>query len=52
MDRETLWVKDFWRVALSAVQNGVMETLVDGSENDVMVDELTPLHYHHCVTNV
>lgn len=40
------------RLAIAAVQDGVLESLVDGRERDVVIQELSELHDHERVASV
>ena len=48
----TLWVNRRGGIAGAAVQDGVVDPLVDGGGGDVVVKELTVLHQHEGVSGV
>jgi hypothetical protein len=41
-----------WRVAVTAIQNGVLESAGNGCQGDVVIEELTKKGEHHCVATV
>lgn len=51
-DGPALRVDSLLRFTVPAVQDGVLETFIDGGEGDVMVQELSKLHDHEGVTGV
>lgn len=48
----TLRVDSLLRLTVPAIQDGILEAFIDGGEGDVMVQELSKLHHHECVSGV
>ena len=51
-DGPALWMDALLSLTVPAVKDGVLETFVDRREGDVVVQELSELHYHESVAGV